>query len=160
MQHTRSVENYKRSHAGERIRWFIGIICFCVKATGTAHTKLMHLLLLMTDSFRTDFIVDWYFYQSWYKMALPDNVYGLSSVFLHFPNSKSDVTILANGPGSLWWQSPTLAGSVWSGACQSSRSLILKSRLLFNTAIKILFLRPNNIADCLSCGCCSIELRQ
>lgn len=120
MQHTWSVENYKRSHAGERIWWFIGIICFCVKATGTAHTKLIHLLLLVTIVFRIDFVVDWYFYQRWFNMALQDKAYCIFSAFLRLPNSKSDVTILANSPvislvvvpafGDLWQ-----AGNAWSG---------------------------------------------
>lgn len=95
MHHTWSMENYKRFHAGERVWWFIGIICFCVKATGTAHTELIHL---MTNSFRIGFVVGWYFYWSWYKIALHGKACCVFSVVLHLPNCKSDVIVLANSP--------------------------------------------------------------
>lgn len=95
MHHTWSMENYKRFHAGERIWWFIGIICFCVKAAGTAHTELIHL---MTNSFRIGFVVGWYFYWSWYKIALHGKACCIFSVVLHLPNCKSDVIVLADSP--------------------------------------------------------------
>lgn len=121
MHHTWSVENYKRFHAGERIWWFIGIICFCVKATGTAHTELIHL---MTNSFRIGFVVGWYFYWSWYKIALCGKAWCVFSVVLHIPNCKSDVIVLANSPVVSLVVVPAFGGLWQAGNARSVASLI------------------------------------
>lgn len=164
MHHTWSMENYKRFRAEERIWWFIGIICFCVKATGTAHAELIHL---MTNSFRIDFVVGWYFYWSWYKMALHGKVCCVFSVFLHLPNCKSDVIVLANSPVISLVVFPSFGGLWQAGNARSAASLIccvsLPSPPSFwnqgwSLTIKMPLLRLNNIACYPGCGCCSIEL--
>lgn len=101
-------------------------------------------------------------------MALQDKAYCISSAFFHLPNSKSDVTILANSPvislvvvpafGGLWQ-----AGNAWGGASLIWHVFqILQASEIkgwsFNTARKILFVRLNNIVYCFGFGYCSIKL--
>lgn len=69
-----------------------------MKATGTTHTELILLLLLMTSSFKIDFVVDWYFFQSLRQMVLQDKIFCVFSMFLHLTKNKSDATILSNSP--------------------------------------------------------------